>query len=1128
MLSSPMSFRGRAFLGLAALALPLFLAAALPAEPPRSEQTLTLGQETPEQPIKAGEAHPWRLTVPPGTSVLVTVDQRSIGLVAEVRGAGDGKPVVFGTGNYSWGPVVLLLETAGEHSIEVRPRNKSAWPGRYTMRAEAVPSEGAKHDALALMSRAGREVAPGDPDSWRRAIATYRQALDSWQSPQERVWEAEARTCIATLEAQSSDFKTAPADFQAALGLWQELGSPQRQAEIWNWMATLYSETQPAQSGKAWESALALWHGLGEGIEEAQIQKNLCLLDRRSGSLTEALDCYKRSAVFFHEHGLPFQEADSLNFIGGIYDDQGEPDQALAFYQQALDIWRPLGDTESQAVVLNNIGKVHRTLGEWQEALRFYEQSLEALGMLGNPPTKARILNNIGNVYNISGEPQRALGYLEEALKLAQDSGLKVLEIAILNNLGTAWRGLGRAEKALDYHQRALKKATSLSDVQQQATSRVRKAEAYLARKNPSAALRELDEAFPISRENADARSRIQALQLRGQALTLAGKPHKALPVLQEALTRRQKLRDPVGQAETLDAMALAERSAGLAANSLSHSKAAVDLVEELRSSFLSSEDLRASFLATRRRSFLLLIDLLMARNAAEPGKGYDLEAFKVSERSRARSLLDVLRAGSVGQSAAPSELLERRHSLLYQLSTKVNKKWQASSTKAEALENEIDEIVTKLDLVEAKIRGSDPRFAAFSKPQPVSPQEISGGLEPGTMLLEYSLGEERSFLWAIEPGRVLSFPLPRQAVIEPLARQAYKEMSTVESGSAHQGEALQELSRILLGPVWADRAARKAPPLQRLVVVPDGALALLPFAALPVPSTGRSPESSGPLLLERVEVVSIPSATTIAVQRQRPRDGAPTQWAAVFGDPVYTADDPRVARRTAVDRSRPAKSKGKTQVVEPARRGGNGRTLSLSLPRLQATRREAEAIRALAPNGKVRLDLGLNATREAVLKGNLRDFRILHFATHAVADTENPELSGLVLSQRDAEGRPREGFLSLSDIYNLDLDADLVVLSGCRTALGKEVRGEGLIGLTRGFQYAGAPRVVATLWPVEDRSTAELMSHFYQAMWRDHLAPAAALREAQKWLRRNTLYANPHSWAGFVFQGDWRWQRVR
>jgi CHAT domain-containing protein len=300
--------------------------------------------------------------------------------------------------------------------------------------------------------------------------------------------------------------------------------------------------------------------------------------------------------------------------------------------------------------------------------------------------------------------------------------------------------------------------------------------------------------------------------------------------------------------------------------------------------------------------------------------------------------------------------------------------------------------------------------------------------------------------------------------------------------------------------------------------VVPDGALTLLPFATLPAPDPGRPWEAPGPWepLLVKAEVVSIPSATTLAAQRLLLRDRATApRLAAVFADPVFSADDPRLPRR-AVPAGSPRKAIAKGS-------GRSARGLPRGFQRLQATQEEAKKIRDLAP-AKVHLDLGLDANREAVLAGRLRDYRILHFATHAVADTESPELSGLVLSQVDASGRPREGFLGLSDIYGLDLDADLVVLSGCQTALGKEVRGEGLIGLTRGFQFAGVPRVVASLWRVDDRATAELMTHFYQAMWGRHpLAPAAALREAQIALRRDSRYRDFHSWAGFVLQGDWR-----
>ncbi|RPH53576.1 CHAT domain-containing protein, partial [bacterium] len=190
---------------------------------------------------------------------------------------------------------------------------------------------------------------------------------------------------------------------------------------------------------------------------------------------------------------------------------------------------------------------------------------------------------------------------------------------------------------------------------------------------------------------------------------------------------------------------------------------------------------------------------------------------------------------------------------------------------------------------------------------------------------------------------------------------------------------------------------------------------------------------------------------------------------------------------------------------------------------RLPGSRQEAEAIAALVPAGESLVALGADASRSLVLGDRLSAFRVLHFATHGVFDAERPALSGLALSSIDAAGKPEDGFLHLHDVYNLRLDADLVVLSGCRTALGREVRGEGLIGLTRGFLYAGASRVVASLWRVEDQATAALMTRFYRALWEEGLPPAAALRAAQLGMREQRRWRDPYYWAGFVLQGDWQ-----
>jgi CHAT domain-containing protein/tetratricopeptide (TPR) repeat protein len=1120
---NPLFRLGRGLRGLTVPALLLLLAApaaaALATSPPANDDLVPLG-ESREQPIAAGEKQDWRVVVPPDTTVLVTVEQHGIDLVVEARKP-EGKELYAATASRdSWGSEVLLLDRAGEVRIEVRPREKFAWPGGYALRVDALPERrSARNDALALMSRAGQETLPDTSDSRLQAGAIYSEALKLWQSLGERAWEAESLTSLAILELEVSDSKGSTADFLRALPLWQALGNPQREANTLGWLGVIYQGTEgPDKARETLERSLSLWHGLGDRFDEARTRSYLCLGDLNGGAPGEALTCYKENLSFAHETGVLNQEADILAGIGGAYAGLGEPDEALAYDHQALDLWRTVGDPDKEARLLNNIAVVYRGLGEWQEALRFYDLSRKALGPRGAPSVTGFLLNNIGFSYITLGEPRRALRFLEDALRIRRKAGDRSGEIATRNNLGTARRKLGEPKEALEQYRQALELATSFKDARQQALSRQGLAEIDLDRGDPAAALRELEAALAVLWEKGDRQTEAALFSLQGRALTLAGRPRDALAAFQEALKRQQAVRDRAGTADTLHSLALAERSLGLAADARTHAEAAVNLVEELRTGVLSV-DLRAAFLATRRRSYSLLIDLLMDWNASEPGKGHDREAFAISERARARGLLDVLLAGSAGNtaSAASPELLARRSALLRRLSAKVDRRWKLSGPLAATLEKEIDDILAEVSEVDADIRRHDPRFAAFSAPQPVSPEEISAGLEPGTMLLEYSLGEDRSFLWAVEGGRLRSFVLPGQTKIEVLARQTYEEMSTVVSGSSRRGEAAA-LGKILLGALWS--APREGVPLHRLVVVPDGALAIVPFAALPVPEAGKTWKSSGTLLplLERLEVVSIPSATTLAVQRQRLAGRAPAlKWAAVFADPVFTADDPRLVLHGAPPSISQGKASRKTR--GPARGAAGTR----GLERLAATRREAEAVRSLAPKGEVTLDLGLDANREAALAAGLRDYRIVHFATHALADLQNPELSGLVLSLVDAEGHPREGFLGLSDIYELDLDADLVVLSGCRTALGKEVRGEGLMGLTRGFQYAGVPRVVATLWPVQDRNTSELMTRFYRAMWRDHLPPAAALRAAQRSLRQEPLYRNPYSWAGFVLQGDWR-----
>lgn len=983
-----------------------------------------------EHGISAEETHVYRIEARE-EPVAVLVEQRGIDLRVEAGG------LVADAPNGRWGFEVLVLPAGSGYRVEVRSGQRSVPPGHYSIEAgkERAP-------ALTAMSRAGQLV-PGPPEARSEALSLYRQALEEWRALGDRRWEAETLVDVAGLESLMGDLAGAAADFRKALALWRDLAEPRRAADVSNLLGRtlrLSGDRKGAQG--ALEEALAVWKELGEKAEEAETRNEICLLEQTSGSPAAVRSCFEELLELHRGQGNLKGEATVRNNLGGLFDLIGEPDSALDHYGKALVLWQTLGDRAEQARTLSNLAVVHRALGEWQEALRLYGQVRELLPEIGDRAQKATLLNNVGFAYNSLGEPQRARVLLEDALKLRREAGGPRGEIITLNNLGATWRELGDSKKALDHHRQALDRAVALEDPRQQALSRLGLSQVHLELEDAAAALREIEPALVYFRETGLRGREAQALQVQGRALALAGRPREALPKLKEVLERHRTLRDRAGEAEALQALARVERSLGLLDEARRHAEQAVALVEELRTGFVTPE-LRATFLATRRRAYELRIDLLMDRHASEPGKGWDRVAFEVSEQARARTLIDALLAGRTG-SNAPAQLMEKRQSLRRRL----------SALAGQDAGREVETLLAELDGVEAEIRRQDPRLAAFSEPPSIGPGEMERLLDPGTLLLEYALGEERSFLWALDGKGLRSFVLPPRKEIEERGRAVYEELSTVEPGAGLQGR--ERLGRILLGPVAGDLEK-----VRRLVVVPDGALHAIPFAAF--------------ALLESHEIVYIPSAATLALERKRLEGRPPApKLAAVFADPAFSPGG-----------------------FEP----------------LPSSRREAEEIQALAPGSRVWL--GPDASREAVLSGELRSYRVVHFATHGLADTRNPELSGLVLS--------REGFLSLTDIYELDLAADLVVLSGCRTGLGREVRGEGLMGLTRGFLYAGVPRVVGSLWPVQDRTTAELMSRFYKGMWQAGLPPAAALREAQRSLRREPRYRDPYSWAGFVLQGEWR-----
>lgn len=1081
---------------------------------PDLDGVLLRPHEVVEREFTVGEVHTYLVELQPGNWRLA-VEQRGVDLVVTVVGpAGEGLVVDSPLDREGTESLILQPTVAGSYRIELRAQERAAPAGRYEIRLNSLsdgdPQQRARLMAEIAMMEAAQFYAQSSAAGRRGALVKYSAALSHWRTAGDEGGQARALYGVAVLQRLVGENEQALESAREVLSLWRRLEDRYWEAATLNEIGlNLWSLGEIAAARVQYEETRRLRQAIGDRLGAASAANNVCSASLVEGELRQALACYQPLLEILQELEVGRLAATVETNVGLIYDRLGEPDLALHHYRQALALAAVAGDHKGEAKALNNLARVWRGLGEFEPALRHYEQALKIFQEVGDRQWQGVVLNNIAFAYNVLGEPRRALTFFNQVLKLSQTTGHRPGEVDALNNLGLVYRHLGEPNNALSFHHQALALAAEV-DISQAVTLKML-GWTHLALGNSQQALTSARQALALLQETDDRPQQAETLHLLGRAQRLAGRPREATERLEQALLLVQQMRDPASQAEILTALAQTERDGGRLEAARKHIEAAIRSIEALRGKVAAS-GLRDTFLSSRRETYEFHIDLLMELHRSAPQAGYDREALAASEYARSRTLLDLLNeAGADIHQGANAVQLEQRGALERRLLAKARRQRlllarDHSTEEAEAAELELASVLNDLDRVEAEIRLSSPRYAELTQPRPLDAESIQALVEEGTTLLEYSLGDERSVLWRVTAREITSFELPARREIEALARNLHGELS-VPGPQDRRGQSATaaRLSDLLLGPV-ADLLGE-----QRIVVVADGALHYVPFGALPSPGTAEP-------VLVRHEVVYLPSASVLATQRHHfaGRSPAPGRL-AILADPVFEEGDPRLfgSPRTPSSTACPEMEVACESLLRQP--GLN------SFKRLPGSRREAEVIVALVEPGQALEALGFAASRATVFGQELGRHRIVHFATHGLVDTQTPRLSGLVLSRFDKEGQPQEGFLSLHDVYNLKLQADLVVLSGCQTALGREVRGAGLVGLTRGFMYAGSPRVAASLWRVEDRATAELMTRFYRAMWIDGAPPAAALRQAQLAMRRERKWKDPYFWAAFVLQGEWR-----
>lgn len=991
-----------------------------------------------------------------------------------------------------------LLHMAVDKYMEAYSRWMSAGSRREA--ARALEAAGETHFILS---------------EYRPALAAYGEALEIRRATKDRLGIIETLndigytyTYLGQNEEALSYLKQAKSRLDKLRATDEADERTRIEAQLMNNMGEVYYSLSDVKNAlDCFKRSLALWTAVGDRKGEALAQLNLGYMDSNFGDLKSASERYDRSLSLWLSIGDRRGEAYSRTAMGGVRSFLGEQQAALDLHNEALNIFRSIGDREGEAATLNGIGTAYQGLNKPQEALDNYERAMRLYHDIGNLDFEALAKVYIAAVHRAAGATGQALDYYNESLSLLRKVGDRRVATYVLKDLAKIYGSLGQTRRALDEYDKVLK----------------------------------LYEEFEDRRGQADTLNSIADIYYS------SGRARRALGLYQRSLSLSQEAQDSGAEITTSYKLARAERDLGDVTQALSRMDGTIRLLEGLRVK-AGGPDRRAAYFASVHTHYELYADLLMDMHKRHPDGDFASEALYASERSRARSLLEMLAEAKVDiRRGADPKLVELADSLVRLLDAKGEYQIRVLSGShspgdVEELDKEIRGIEGQYEEVQAQILKQSSLYLTLTQPKLLRLKDIQAELKGSdTVLLEYALGEERSYLWAVTSESFTSYELPGRTTLEDAAREVYGLLTArqpaddddqsryeerIATADAQYAPKALRLSEMLLGQA-ADQLGNK-----RLIIIADGALQYIPFEALPLPSPGRrgresssagepdSPENVTTLVAEH-EVVYMQSASMLsALRRKRSLPESSRKGVAIMADPVFGKDDPRLQPEAGQEAGAEGGGvAGSQQSLQELGEEGGGTHLS----RLPSTLHEADMIVESAPRGTTMVAAGFQANKSAAMSAEFGRYKILHFATHGVINNKHPMLSGVALSSVDERGNARSGFLRLPDIYQLDLSAELVVLSACNSALGRQMSGEGFIGLTRGFMYAGSSSVLASLWKVDDEATAELMGNFYRAMLQDGLPPATALQKAKQRMQAHPKWHHPFYWAAFVVQGEYR-----
>ena len=841
--------------------------------------------------------------------------------------------------------------------------------------------------------------------------------------------------------------------------------------------------------------------------------------DRFRRALHLSLEKLSKIAEFNKRRSELGGEADALLEMGYDLTVSGDHVRAFEVLTAAKKGWEESGNARGIARTQIAFGHLLSITGDIDSALRCYREAEAAFPPGVDGEEKGILFAGLSNIYEELQDLPTAIEYRQKSLQTFEETGNKLSVLFALPRLAVLNELAGRSGEARIYFDRAGNSAAELRDNYSLNLTRQMMAEAFVETGSNEKALALLNLSLQFFDTARHAREIARIEILRGRIFLEKGDLSRAHPSLVRSLELSRALKDRISESNVLFFLGLLEKRRERFESALEHVSASIDLSASL-SSQLSNSKVRRAYTSNLSARYELLLQLLARGDSSN---AISANSIAVAESYRASSLREQLflsRAGAFGN-VEPS-LAQKERDLRSSLSAKADLLTDALNNgspemEIAAIQSDVTSLEHQLEEIRAELKRNNPVYSAIKDPTPFDlPDFQANVIDDGSILLEYFLGEEESYLWVVGKNEVAMSVLPGRDVIEakidelrrlldarkPIEGETFQEMQDrVASAEARYAPAAHELSDMILAPV-ADRLFGK-----RLIVVADGRLHHFPINALPMPKSS----SDDPILLTN-EVAYAPSAQTLSLLarfRSDASDGKRTQDLLVFSDPVFGPDDSRLS---GVDMRQP-------ESAYTAPRLRFAESLG-SLQRLPSSAEEANEIVNIVGGRNADNFTGFAATREHLLSAQLSDYKIIHLATHGLVDEERPELSAVVLSRFDESGQRLDEAVRLQDIYAMKLNADLVVLSACQTASGKEIRGEGVLGLNNAFLQAGAGSVVASLWPVDDHASNMIMRELYTGM-ADGLSVSSALRKSQLALYRDPQFRSPFFWAAFTVHGD-------